>query len=395
MKIFEFLSRCRHLFNNQIKTSSQLDPVTFIIGNQSADLDSIISSICLAYYKFIKSNEISYLPVLNTTVDIIEGKDECKYFFNYHKISTKDFIFLNELANKSNNEIKFSNAKIFLVDHNKLDDLEVALKFENHVVGVIDHHQDENEFLNACKNEIRLIDNTIASNSLLISELIMNHECPELKDADSSLFSALLFAVLADTNCMSLTRSRITSRDSVIFDYLVRKSGLNLDDVTKLYSQIDDLRVNNSKNKSIEEILKSDYKQWTINKFNKTIKYGISSAIIEPRVWIEKENKTKWLNEVLNFKMKNNLSCLFILAVFTDHNNKLCRELLVFGDKYLSENFLKKMITQNEITDYETFQSDEDLCCLWMKPNDPKHTRKIWQPLIDSFLTEKLEPSTY
>ena len=88
------------MFNNQIKTSSQLDPVTFIIGNQSADLDSIISSICLAYYKFIKSNEISYLPVLNTTVDIIEGKDECKYFFNYHKISTKDY----SISSFSNNK---------------------------------------------------------------------------------------------------------------------------------------------------------------------------------------------------------------------------------------------------------------------------------------------------
>ena len=127
MKIFEFLIKCRNLLNN--KTNEQ---ITIVVGNQSADLDSIISSISYAYYKFKKLNKISYFPVLNTSIDIIEGKDECKYYFDYHKISTKDFIYLNEFKNKIN-----SNFSVFLVDHNKLDDFEISLNF---ITGLLSSH---------------------------------------------------------------------------------------------------------------------------------------------------------------------------------------------------------------------------------------------------------------
>jgi exopolyphosphatase len=375
MKIFEFLTKCRNLIN--MKTTEQ---ITLVVGNQSADLDSIISAITFAYYKFKKLNKISYFPVLNTTVEIIESKDECNYYFDYHKINKKDFIYLNEFKNGIN-----SNVSIFLVDHNKLDDFEISLNVQELITGVVDHHKDEENFFRE-GSDIRLIDNTIASNSLLITEIISNENL--IEHIDESLFTSLLFAVLADTNNMSPNRPRITDRDQILFDYLVGKSCLNLDQVNSIYNKINDLKVNSSKNKSIDEILKNDYKQWSIN-INE-IKYGISSVIIEPKQWIEKETRTKFIDQVLTYKKSNNLNFFLILAVFHDHESKIYRDLLLFGDRTISDDFLTRM--NNEVNIHENFQvNDDTVIGLWMKTLDGNKTRKIWQPLIDEYLIWKLK----
>ena len=389
MKIFEFLSKCRHFFNTQSQTHAT--GITFVIGNQSADLDSIISSISLAYYKYLKLNEISYLPVLNTTLDIIETKDECKYLFDYHKISSKDFIYLNELTNSTNDAIKFKNSKIFLVDHNKLDDFEVSLNFDKHISGIIDHHKDEGLFKeNTCENKIRIVDNTIASNALLITELIKNDFCFKTDSIDTSLFTILLFAVLADTNNMSPERPRITDRDKMLFDYLIDKSGLNLSEANNLYNKINDLKVNSSNNKPIEVILQNDYKQWSVNKFDKTIKYGISSVLIQPKLWIEKDGLSGWLNEVNKYRERNNLDCLFILALYTDIEGKISRDLILFAEKNLCD--LIPNYFQNEVKIHQILNmSQSSLQFMWMNTIDSKKTRKIWQPYIDEFLLWSIE----
>jgi hypothetical protein len=76
MKIFEFINNCRCYFD-KIQNNKELS-LTFIIGNQSADLG-------LAYYKYTKNltgaDIINYLPVLNTSLNLIKTKDECKYLF--------------------------------------------------------------------------------------------------------------------------------------------------------------------------------------------------------------------------------------------------------------------------------------------------------------------------
>jgi inorganic pyrophosphatase/exopolyphosphatase len=187
---------------------------------------------------------------------------------------------------------------------------------------------------------------------------------------------------------MSPNRPRITDRDQILFDYLIGKSCLNLDQVNSIYIKINDLKVNSSKNKSIDEILKNDYKQWSIN-INE-IKYGISSVIIEPKQWIEKETRSKFIDQVLTYKKLNKLNCFLILAVFHDHDSKINRDLLLFGDRTVSDDFLTRM--NNEVKIHENFQvNDDTIIGLWMNTLDGNKTRKIWQPLIDEYLIWKLK----
>jgi exopolyphosphatase len=371
MKIFEFISKSRMIFN-KIPINSA---ITFIIGNQSADLDSIVSSISLAYYKNLKLNDINYLPVLNTTLAILETKDECKYLLDYHQINIKDLIFLNEIT--FNNELKYSNSKMFLVDHNKLDDNEANLKFEKYICGVIDHHKDENLFLDDAKT--RLIDNTIASNAFLIAEIIKNEINFDFNEP--SLASLLLFAVLADTNNMSPERPRITDRDEILFDYLLDNAKSSRVEATAVYDKINELKVNSSNNKTIVEILQNDYKQWT---FDNKVRYGMASVLINPKIWIEKESQIKWLDEIYKYIDKNSLNCFFILALYNDDENKLIRDLFVFG--CLCEAFLTYPGNFGEVELVEKFYVNENKCGLWLKTCDPKKTRKIWQPKIEEFL---------
>lgn len=387
MKTYEFLAKCRATFNLIAKNENEI--INFVIGNQSADLDSIISSISVAYYKYLKLNEIKYLPVLNTTKEIINKKDECKYLFEYHQINTNDLIYLNELVT-DNKHLKFLNSKFFLVDHNKLDDYEMSLGIDKRVCGVIDHHKDENLYTNMSQTEatspIRVIDNTIASNCLLITELFSN----ENHELDSTFATLLLFAVLEDTANMSSERARKTAKDDTLFEYLFNKSCLNRDQLNNMYNKIRDFKINNANNKTIEEILLNDYKQWSFNSTQSTSLYGISSCIINPNKWIQKETLQKWLNEIESFIMTKNLNLFFILVVFNHETdtNKYNRDLLIFSDNQTTNSFINYSLNKTELQVKQQFKLNESLNCVWFNTFDEKKSRKFWQPLIESFLND-------
>lgn len=113
MRLGEFLKECRTRFN---ELNAKNTDILIVCGNQSCDLDSIVSAISYSYYKFIKSNySFSYFPILNTTKDVLRLKDECNYLFECHSIDSNDLILIEDLKST-----RFTDYKVALVDHNTL-----------------------------------------------------------------------------------------------------------------------------------------------------------------------------------------------------------------------------------------------------------------------------------
>lgn len=65
MKVNAFIAKTRQLFN-------ELTKHRIVIGNQAADLDSIVSAISMSF--FLSNTTDSYLPVINSNRKILQSK---------------------------------------------------------------------------------------------------------------------------------------------------------------------------------------------------------------------------------------------------------------------------------------------------------------------------------
>lgn len=90
------------LFMKEAKKWLKLtDPVVFVVGNESCDLDSAVSAVGLAYYYMnatkIPENLLSdgnrrFLPMMNIHRRNLPLKTEVTYFMRKHGINVDDLV---------------------------------------------------------------------------------------------------------------------------------------------------------------------------------------------------------------------------------------------------------------------------------------------------------------
>lgn len=49
-----------------IAKSKQPSPLRIVLGNVSADMDSVVGSMALSYYYYLKNNDNPFIPVINS-----------------------------------------------------------------------------------------------------------------------------------------------------------------------------------------------------------------------------------------------------------------------------------------------------------------------------------------
>ena len=167
-----YLKELKELYDNQLS----LEEITFIIGNDSCDMDSALSAYLLSIGKNIKYNTITYnksndsiiynktiknlfLPVLNIKRGTFNQRLDLKYTFDLFNIDENLFWYISdEIFNENNlflfhknNNIKTS---IILVDHSKLNDSHKYLA--DYVTEIYDHHQEKKyDFKNLKKVHVK------------------------------------------------------------------------------------------------------------------------------------------------------------------------------------------------------------------------------------------------
>ena len=217
MRVCEYVKHSKSLLK-------EIKKIKAVIGNQSADLDSIASSISMSYLLTNKNeSNIQYFPIINSTKSIIETKKECIYLFESLSINLDDLIFLNDLVNDNRNEI----VDVVLVDHNELDEQENKLGFSNLITGIVDHHVDKGLFGNA---DPRIVDLTAGSNCSLITDLFTKMNI----SLNESFAIMLLYPILIDTNNLTV---RASQKDIEMVKYLNQIANV---DLVKLYSKLEE-----------------------------------------------------------------------------------------------------------------------------------------------------------
>ena len=167
-----YLKEIKELYENQLS----LDEITFILGNNSCDMDSLLSSYLLSLGKNIKYNTITYnksnnsaifnkdpkhlfLPVLNIKRGTFNQRLDEKYVFDLFKIEENLFWYISDEIFDENNLFslhKNNNVKtnIILVDHSKLPDEQAYLA--DYVTEIYDHHPEKKyDFKNLTKTHIK------------------------------------------------------------------------------------------------------------------------------------------------------------------------------------------------------------------------------------------------
>ena len=191
-----------------------------VIGNTSADMDSVVGSLALSWY-YGQTTNSAYSPVINCLrnelkyrIEIVEhlkrfGIDEA--FLRDHVIFADDILKPEEVFG--------SVESVALVDFNQLPkELDVWLKSKIHYI--VDHHVDNNMYLDTLiKKEIQLIGSatTLVANKLLEGKEFF---AEETDSSDLALFLSAPISLDSYNFEPSLFESKWTNLDKQTFSKL-------------------------------------------------------------------------------------------------------------------------------------------------------------------------------
>lgn len=198
-------------FLDKLRPVTSKNVLRFVTGNQSADMDSVVSAISYAYFYNQKNpSEQPYLPLVNITRDELRLRRDIVLLLQSHSISKYDLFFLDDVHELTASPK--SHLEIVLVDHcglqgellNKLYEAD-RLK----VAAIIDHHADEGVFTDASP---RIIHSNGSCSALVFN--YWNKELAGIKDTEIVLM--LLGPLLIDTSNMT---QKVEEGDIEAFDH--------------------------------------------------------------------------------------------------------------------------------------------------------------------------------
>ncbi|XP_076610200.1 exopolyphosphatase PRUNE1-like [Chaetodon auriga] len=190
--------------------------VHVILGSESCDLDSVVSSVAMAYFLSRSSSGPSggslVLPVLNVPRLLFPLRADVLLLLRESGISTDTLVFRDEVDLIGLHGDR--RLVLTLVDHSVLQSSDSDL--EGALTEVIDHHQSERTAPVPCPVTV----DTVASCTTLVTERILSR-APEILDRQLAL---LLYGVIVvDSVNLSPQVGKGTAKDSQMLRLLQRQ----------------------------------------------------------------------------------------------------------------------------------------------------------------------------
>ena len=252
---------------------------TYILGNTSVDMDSVLAAYLLAIGKNMKekiiyideNNEIQinektdkiYYPILNCKRGTYHHRLDGQYVFEKFKIDENDFLY-NDDEFFSEEKIKSTqNTDFILVDHSLLDSKQKYLS--PYIIEVIDHHIVPSYDFPNLKD--RCIQYPIGSCTtlILLNYFVKNFPLMFI----SPLFSVT--AILLDTENFkeSFYGNRWVDLDKIVLDLIIKYSPVDVN-ITEYYKKVQGEKTNVERNLAlgINVLFEKDKKtfDWEKNK---------------------------------------------------------------------------------------------------------------------------------
>lgn len=339
--------------------------VRLVMGNESADLDSIICALLLSY-GYALQDKCAVIPVINCAREDYRLRTESYGLLKRYDIDAGDLIFFEDLpADWLDSPGKLS---ITLVDHNLLPDK--LLGWSDNVAAILDHHHDTGLYLYA---DPRILA-AVGSCSTLVAEYLMNQTAVVISE---ELATLLLAAILVDTINLDPSQGRVTAMDISVASRLRKISKEN---PQKLYQDLQAMKGDVS-GLSSAELLRKDYKQWT----TANLTYGIASVPVPLQQWLQQDSQA--VHAIRAFMQTRQLFFLIVMTAYVA--DTFTREMLICCERHddvlLLENLFNhaglQLTELNEIPEVECF-------CKAYHQSGVNFSRKKIQPVIADLIKQ-------
>ncbi|KIW07358.1 uncharacterized protein PV09_02204 [Verruconis gallopava] len=353
----------RHAKSGLASAIAKGDKVKFVIGNESADLDSLTSSLLLAYIRSTappaNASSRIYYPVLNIPARDIELRPEFLALLPHANVDPGSLITLDDLRKRETSPFALAPQATswILVDHNALQG-SLGSVYSARVIGCIDHHEDEHQIPDDTGDEPRIIKKSGSCTSLVTNycqgmwdkisadastsnEMKAGDDAASLgRDAassslwDTQVAKLAIASILIDTNNL---RDKVTEHDVLAVKYLESKiiasqEGSKSYSRDQFFKEISEAKQNIGQLK-LHDILRKDYKEWTEG--GQVL--GISSVVKDIDFLVEKAaqegsggNKFElFVQAVDSFAKDRGLGLYAIMTTSTSPEGEFQRELFV------------------------------------------------------------------
>ncbi|EME43554.1 hypothetical protein DOTSEDRAFT_54330 [Dothistroma septosporum NZE10] len=363
------------------KCLEEKNHTSFVIGNESADLDSITCALIYGYLLSespeIKRSGRLVVPITNIPAADLQLRPELTALLKYADIKPSELITLDDISTES---LPADKTSWTLVDHNSFQG-KLGELYRSRVIGVIDHHDDEHTVPEDAQP--RVISKTGSCQSLVINHLRdtwqkisdsamtvgaahpQNNETLVDDQAYTSTWDAqaakiALGAILIDTVNLK-AEHKVTENDKKAVRFLEAKINISRKygkdyDRDRFFTEIDDAK-SDLEGLSLEDILRKDYKQWTEG----DLTLGISSCV-QPISYLASKQKD-FQGATKKFAQSKSLDIFVIMPAFKESGD-FRREILLMSlsgnGKEAAERFIKNGQEELKLEDKESVALSKD-----------------------------------
>lgn len=295
-----------------------------IMGNESADLDSIVSACVYGYFldRLTSESKTNFLPLVNIPSTAIRLRPEAFFLFSQAGASMRNLVCRDFFDAKEWHDR--GQLRLTLIDHNELAPSQEYLA--DSVVEIIDHHEDGKHFQGI---EHRVIE-PVGSTATLVAEQILR-TAPQFLDAQLAIL--LLGAILLDTVDLDPAKGRCHEKDIRVGSRLLRVSPISRTDLfEQLLAKRSDLSPFDP-----QDLLLKDFKVWDVH----GIRFGITVIPTMTSVWLKRDPAL--LSKIKQFSSEMSLNVYLIMAFHVEP--EFGRELIGYSpDKRLLDEVFSALL---------------------------------------------------
>ncbi|CEP65040.1 exopolyphosphatase LALA0_S18e00364g [Lachancea lanzarotensis] len=294
-----------------------------VCGNESADLDSVVSAVTYAYFSYIRDPSVQVVPVVNILRADLNLRRDIVWVLKKGNIPHNLLYFHEDLQDMRK---RFKGPiEAILVDHNESQSL--AKKVVDSVVGIIDHHED----LGLHKDiPERRSGPRIVTPAGSCSSLVFNFWNEMFKSAGGArigpdALSLCLGALLIDTSNMAYKVEHPDREAHATYTSLLPNVDFQVyfDQIRQAKDDIAGL--------SLRDILRKDYKEFVFSQTQGSLKCGFAS-VVKPFGWIHTQFPDQQIVEACEkFVDERELDILVILTSWTDSKGQFQRQLALYA----------------------------------------------------------------
>ncbi|KAF9095791.1 Exopolyphosphatase [Mortierella sp. AD031] len=305
-----------------IRPRLESDPdadVLIVTGNESADLDSIVSALTTSFFL---AHSGAYpdkvvLPFVNIPKIDLTLRSDAEFMLEANHIN-RDLLFFRDDLPTLEKLVAKGKLSLFLVDHNELMGTMASLA-EAKVVGVLDHHADQGLYKDTANpRRIEMIGSccSLVADHFLkaqmdknLSSQANNGEVPSWVQQVTCL---LLGPILIDTQDLKPERKKVKPLDLAMAKFIFPFTGW--ESMEDLFHRIDSARRDTSR-LSYYDLLRKDYKEWTVQhyKTGEDVRVGISSVIGLMDKYAKRDGKEAMQQAIDKWAKNRTLDLLMVL----------------------------------------------------------------------------------